>query len=131
MKGKARLLYKSYNSCFQTSLPVYFYGMPGGKMMVLFSRKKEDFYLKRNFEWVLAVHLDFWFDYDAGVIMDFKNREVGLEEFMELTDKLEQRINPVKIFGSFSGSGDALQFINENTFHMLISPKPRRAVLNY
>lgn len=128
MKGKACLSYKSYNSCFQTSLPVYFYGMPGGKMMVLYSRKKEDFYLKRNLEWVLAIHLDFWFDCDSNVIMDFKNREVGMEEFMELTDKLEQRINPVKIFGS---SNEAQQFVEQNTFQMFHNRKPKRAVLNY
>ncbi len=131
MKGNARLIYKSYNTCFRTFLPVYFYGMPNAKMVVLFIREKEDSLTRKAFEWVVATHLDFWYDYESDVIFDFQNREYDFEEFAEYVDKLEQRIRITNTFGHFRSYTEARQFYNSNASLMLFNSKPLNAVVNY
>ena len=131
MKGKARLVYKSFNTCFRTFLPVYFYGTPNAKMVVLYTREKEEGLVRNSLEWVVATHLDFWYDYESDSIFDFQNREHDFEEFMEYVDKLEQRVRPLKTFGNFSNYTEAQQFYNGNASQMLFDLKPVKAVLNY
>lgn len=130
-KMNARLVYKSNNTCFRTFLPVYFYGMPSGKMVVLFTREKENLQLNKSVEWIVAEHLDFKFDYELDAIVDARNREMEFEEFMEYTDKLEQHVKHLRSFGNFSTYTDAQQYLNANISQMLFRPKPARAILNY
>ena len=131
MKANARLIYKSLNTCFRTFLPVYFYGMPSAKIVVLFARGKENFITQTEFEWVVATHLDFRYDYDSDSILDLQNREHEFEEFMEYVDKREQRIRIIKTFGNFLSYKDAQQFYNCNSSKMLFDHKPVKAILNY
>ncbi|MBN2635951.1 MAG: hypothetical protein JXR61_06755 [Prolixibacteraceae bacterium] len=131
MKGKARLIYKSFNTCFRTFLPVYFYGMPNAKMIVLFTREKADSLLHKEIEWVVASHLDFWYDYESDTIFDFKNRELDFEEFIEYVDKLEQRIRHLKSFGHFSNYKEAQQFYNGHASKMLFDLNPVSAIMQY
>ena len=131
MKGNARLIYKSYNTCFRTFLPMYFYGTPNTRIMVLFVREKEDILMRNALEWVVSAHLDFWYDYESDVVFDFQNREYDFEEFAEYVDKLTQRVRPIKTFGNFSSYTEAQQFYNGNTSQMLFNLKPVKAVINY
>ena len=131
MNGNARLIYKSFNTCFRTFLPVYFYGMPNAKIIVLFVREKEDSLTRNALEWVVATHLEFWYDYESDVIFDFQNREYAFEEFSEYVDKLAQRVKLIKTFGNFSNYIEAQQFYNSNASQMLFDLKPVNAILNY
>ena len=131
MKGNARLIYKSFNTCFRTFLPVYFYGMPNARIVILFAREKENCITRDKFEWVVASHLDFWYDYESDAILDFQNREYEFEDFMEYVDKLEQRIRTIKTFGNFPSYTEAQQFYNSNASKMLFDHKPVKAILNY
>lgn len=131
MQGNARLLYKSLNTCFHTSLPVYFYGLPNKKMVVLFTRDREEGINRNSKEWVLAAHLDFRYDYESDVILDFQDREYNFEEFIEYADKLEQRVMPLKTFGNFASNTNAQQFYNSNVSQMLYDLKPVKAVMIY
>ena len=131
MKGNARLIYKSFNTCFRTFLPVYFYGLPGAKIVVLFVREKENSLTRNEFDWVVASHLDFWYDYKSDTILDLRNREHELEEFKECVDKLEQRIRIIKTIGSFLSYRNAQQFYNSNASKLLFNHKPAREILSY
>lgn len=130
-KMNARLVYKSNNTCFRTILPVYFYGMPSGKMIVLYTREKENLQLNKSVEWVVAEHLDYKFDYKLDAIVDVQNREMEFKEFMEYTDKLEQHVKYLRTFGNFSTYTDAQQYLNANISQMLFNLRPVRAILNY
>lgn len=130
MKGNARLIYKSLNTCFRTYLPVCFYGMPSARIIVLFAREKENSITREEFEWVVASHLDFWYDYESDAILDFQNREHEFEEFIEYVDKLEQRVRTIKTFGNFLSYKDAQQYFNSNASKMLFDLKPVKAILN-
>lgn len=132
MKSKARFIHKSFNTCFPALLPAYFYGIPNGEMLVMYVRDKENRYLKTDLEWVLAAHLDFHFDYESGAILDFQNPKYGFEEFIEIADKLEQKVRTLKTFGSFCSHSEALQFFYSNSDRMLYSINSVESVLcNY
>ena len=131
MNTKARLIYKSPNTCFTTCLPVYFYGMSSGKMVVLFSQFKNNIPFDTAQEWVMAYHNDFEYDYDTDAILTLDMEKVDIEEFMELADNLEQRITPVKSFGTFYSNNEAQQYFNVNLSQMLGSLKNVKSEINY
>lgn len=62
MESFAKLLYKSNTSLIHTSLPVYYFGMPNGKVYILYARFYEVKFEKSDLEYVIAVHKDFIFD---------------------------------------------------------------------
>ena len=131
MKYKARLIYKSEYTCFETSLPVYFYGMSNGKMAVFFSINDNVFREDYTFKWILADHLDFSYDYYSDKILTEGFEEVGIEEFKELVDNLEQRIKTLATFGSFSSVTEAQQYLNINAYNMLISQHEPQFEMSY
>jgi hypothetical protein len=123
MKTKTHLIYKSLNTCFQTYLPVYFYGMNDGRMIVLFTRFKTNDPRDTTQEWVLAMHCDFSYDYESDKILTNALEEIGIEEFMDLADDQEQRIKTLKTFGEFMSNAEAQQYFNINSSQMLSSIK--------
>lgn len=114
MSIKSRLIYKSNNTCFQTFLPVSFFGMPDGRMLVCYTQFRNDDEDDTTQEWVVALHADFTYDYETDVIYTLETQEVDIEEFMELADTLEQRVKPLKTFGKFYNNTEAQQFFNQN-----------------
>lgn len=131
MKGNARLLYKSGNTCFHTKLPVYFYGIPNGKMVVLFTQHSNNFHFDTSIIWVLAEHMDFSYNFESGQILTNGSQQVDIDEFMELADNLEQRLKTIATFGSFSSVTEALNYFNINAYNMLISQKPVKLEMDF
>jgi hypothetical protein len=131
MKFKERLIYKSVNTCFRTTFPVYFYGLPNGAMLVLFASCENDFPNDTALKWTVAEHLDFTFDYESELILTTGSREIDIEEFMDLVDNLEQRIRVMATFGSFSTNTEAQQYLNVNLYNMLISQKLKQVEMDY
>jgi len=127
MNFNARLIYKSYSTCFHTFLPVYFYGMPNGRIYVLFALKRIVNIENSVIEWTLARHYDFHFDYETDMIYDVQNREIGVQEFIEYADKLEQRVNVLKTYGNFASYNEAGQYFNLNASKMLSVSKSVKA----
>ena len=123
MKVQSKLIYQSDNTCFQTFLPVYFYGMPDGKMLVVFTRFKNENPLDIMQEWIVAQHLDYYFDFSADKIFTSGNQEVDIIEFMDLADNLEQRVRPLEWFGSFYTNHEAQNYFNRNKDQMLYKTK--------
>ena len=128
---KSRLIYTSENTCFHTSLPVHFYGLTNGKIVVLFTANKHDFPFTSTLKWVISEHIDFSYDYETNTIFTNGYQEVGIDEFMDLADNLEQRIKTLATYGSFSSGTEALQYFNINALNMLNSQNQEQVELNY
>lgn len=131
MKLKSRLLYKSENTCFHTSLPVHFFGLSNGKMVVLFTANKHDFPFNSTLKWVISEHLDFSYDFEGNTILTNGYQKVEIDEFMDLADNLEQRTKTIATYGSFSSGTEALQYFNINALNMLNSQNQEQVELNY
>jgi hypothetical protein len=69
MRTVAKLIHQSNMTYVPTNLPVRFYGLPNGKVYLLYAR----FFLakseKTDIEFVLAQHEEFDFDYERDVLV--------------------------------------------------------------
>ncbi len=131
MKLQARLIYKSQYTCFQTSLPVYFYGLSNGKVVVLFASSKTDFAYDTTVKWIMAEHFDFVYDFEAQEILTTAEDKISVEEFTLFADNLEQRIKVSAIFGNFSNNADAQEYFNQNMFNMLLLQNQEKYAVEY
>lgn len=131
MKIEARLIYKSQYTCFQTSLPVYFYGLKNGKVVILFASNKTDFAFDTAIKWILAEHIDFRYEFETHKIFTSDDDEINIEEFILFADNLEQRINTVATFGNFSTNNEAQQYFNVSVFYMLSTQNQEKYATEY
>ena len=64
--------------------------------MVLCSQNNNDFSFDRSLKWVLADNSDFSYNLEMGKIPTNDPLEVGIDEFMELADNLENLLSTQK-----------------------------------
>lgn len=121
MEVKARIIYKSYMTYFQTFLPVYFYGMPNGKIYCIYAQFYEINPGKSGLEFVFAEHEDLAYDYESDELL-FKNfKKISLPEFIDIVDKPDQRIKTLKIYGNIDSYAEAQEFLNTKAKSMVHS----------
>lgn len=109
---KAQLIYKSYMTYFHTLFPVYFYGLPNGKIVCIYACISEKENNKSGLEFVLAEHEDFIYDYHSGAIFIWGFKEITKQNFMDYVDRPDQRVVPMKKQGEFQSIPEALDFLN-------------------
>ncbi len=131
MKLQVHLIYKSDYTCFQSPLPVYFYGLSNGKVVVLFASTKTDFAYDSSVKWILADHIDFLYDFETRKIFTTDGEQIGFEEFMLFADNLEQRITLLATFGNFSTIEEAQKYFNINVINMLMTQKQEKYEMEY
>jgi hypothetical protein len=131
MKIQSRLIYKSQYTCFQSPLPVYFYGLSNGKVVVLFASNKTDFAYDTALKWIMAEHIDFVYDFETSKIITTDNDEIGIDEFMLFADNLEQRIKVMATFGNFLNKTEAHQYFNINSYYMLSNQNQEKYEVEY
>ena len=113
MKTKAKLIYKSYMTYFHTFLPVYFYGMPNGKLYCMYARYPESNPDFSEFEFVFAEHEDFIFNYQAEKILFHGATEISLQNFKKMVDQPDQRVNIIETTSEIESYADAQFFLND------------------
>ena len=85
MRTVAKLIHQSNMTYIPTNLPVRFYGLPNGKVYLLYAR----FFLARSektdIEFVLAEHEEFDFDYEKDVLLPKSTTRYPV--YREMVDK--------------------------------------------
>lgn len=114
METFAKLIHRTNVSYLPTLFPVHFYGMPNGKIFVVFSRYYEIKYGGSGLEFIFALHKDYSFDYENERIVHLrkKNRD-NLLIFPELLDNPEMKIVIVKITREINTYGQALNVLHK------------------
>ncbi|WP_319228503.1 hypothetical protein [Draconibacterium orientale] len=113
METKAKLIYKSYMTYFHTFLPVYFYGMPNGKVYCMYARYPESIPDFSEFEFVFAEHEDFIFNYHSEKILFHGAKEISSQSFKKMVDQPDQRVNIIETSSEIESYADAQFFLNE------------------
>lgn len=104
MESSYRLLHKSNNTHLQTSLPVYFYGLPDGKIYLIYARFYEINFNKSGLEFVFAKLEDYHHDFESGQIADANYQKINLTAFQnrletsELQIKIQKSYRNIKTF---------------------------------
>ena len=126
MESKAKLIYKSYMTYFHTFLPVYFYGMPNGKIYCMYARFYQGEANKSEFEFVFAEHEDFTYDYDSDLVFVYGTKGIDLDGFKDLVDQPNQRIKLIEIYGRMKSYAEAQQFLELKADEMMNALNPVR-----
>ncbi len=117
----AKLIHTTPASYLPTAFPVHYYGMPDGKVYLLFSR----FYRKESggsgVEFVFAVHKDFGFDYKNEVVIA-KGKPEKNPVFAELLDNDHIHYEIVKVMRNLNSYGEAVKQLSNLTSEVIVIP---------
>ena len=104
---------------FLSIFPVHYYGMPNGKILVVFSRYYEIKFGGSGLEFIFALHKDYAFDYENERIVNYyvKDRDNKLI-FPELLDNPEMKTVIVKITRGVNSYGQALSVLHKMACEM-------------
>ena len=111
MKSNCQMIHKSYMTYLPTSLPVYFYGMPDGKVYLLYARLNENNLYNSELEFVVAVHEDFTYDFAKQKIYLNNCLEINQSEFVEKVELPYQRVNIIEVFNDMKTYAEAQKLI--------------------
>lgn len=114
MEAFAKLIHRTNVSYLPTLFPVHYYGMPNGKIFVVFSRFYEVKFGGSGLEFIFALHKDYAFDYEKEVIIKSKKITAGSKMiFPELLDHPDMKIVVVKVSRGINSYGQALASLHK------------------
>jgi hypothetical protein len=112
MQTLAKLIHHTYASYLPTAFPAHYYGMPNGRIYVIFSRFYEIRFGGSGLEFVFAVHKEFKYDYEREIIIPKKKLQTKTPVFAESVDKPNSKINIIKICRGLNSYGEAIKLLN-------------------
>lgn len=124
MENYAKLIHKSHITYLPTKFPVQFYGLPDGKVYVIYARFYEIKMQRSGLEYVLAEHLEFSYHYKEGKLTLHGNPETQKSIYSELVDKPNPKIKIIKVNREFYSFAEAfVQLNNKAKAQFLKKPK--------
>ena len=118
MAPRAKLIHKTHTTYLPTPFPVHFYGMPNGKIYLVFSRFYEVDYGKTGIEFIFAVHKEFYYDYEKDELNSVHNEFFSNPIYSETIDKPEPKIKTLKIYRDLNSYGEAQALLNQKAIKM-------------
>lgn len=113
MELTAKLIYKTQTTNLPTPLPAYFYGMPNGKVYVVYSRFYEVDFDSSALEFVLAVHKEFTYDYENESVFSLSLNEIIPPAYYKMIDKVDPKIKIKKVFRKLDSYEEVFQKLNK------------------
>ncbi|NOR75171.1 MAG: hypothetical protein GQ525_08420 [Draconibacterium sp.] len=118
MKSIAKLIHKTHTTYLPTAFPAHYYGMPDGKIYLIYSRFYEIKFGESGLEFVFAVHKEFSYDYETEIIIPSIKIGRRVPVFAENVDIPDPKINIIKIIRSLNSYGEALALLNKEVTGM-------------
>lgn len=118
MQAAAKLIHRANASYLPIAFPALYYGMPNGRIYVLYSRFYEIKFGGSGLEFVFAIHKDFKYDYERETILPRDKEHLQTPVFTELLDRPSTKINIVKICRDLNSYGEAVDLLNEDAKDM-------------
>jgi hypothetical protein len=118
MQTIAKLIHRANASYLPIAFPALYYGMPNGKIYVIYSRFYEIKFGGSGLEFVFAVHKDFKYDYDKEIVIPGKKFRINSPIFAEHVDKPNSKINIVKICRGLNSYGEAINLLNKEALEI-------------
>jgi hypothetical protein len=119
MRPTAKLIHKTDMTYLPTAFPAHYYGMPDGRIYLIFSRFYRVNYGEKGngIEFVFAEHKEFFYDYQNDKIY----RQNSLNQnpvWEENVDKLNPEIEIIKVDKNLNSYGEAYAVLNSEALHM-------------
>ena len=109
----AKLIHKSHVTYLPTNFPVQFYGLPDGKVYILFARFYEIKYQRSGIEFLTAEHLEFSYNYNEERLIPHGSPDSNKSVYSELVDKPNPKIKILKVNREFNSFADAFAQLNK------------------
>ncbi len=108
----AKLIHKSFVTYLPTNFPVQFYGLPDGKVYIIYARFYEIKYQRSGLEFILAEHLEFSYNYEEEKLISTGNHDTKKAIYAELVDKPDPKIKIIKVNREFNSFAAAFAELN-------------------
>lgn len=118
MERQAKLIHKARASYLPTAFPTHYYGMPNGKIILVYSRFYKATFGTSDIEFVFAEHKEFMYNYEAGTIMPRVKEQNCHPIFAEQIDYPRAKINVFNIKRELNSYGEAQVFLNNEAEKM-------------
>lgn len=118
MKRQAKIIFKTFKSHLPTNLPVNFYGLPNGKVYVVYSRFYEKNFNNQSLEFVFAHHEEFFYDYEEGGLILLENNQKLFPVMAEMIDKPDPKIKIRKVSRNLRSYTEAQIVLNKMVANM-------------
>jgi hypothetical protein len=113
MESFAKLIYKANVSYFPSKMPVQFYGLPDGKVYVVFARFYAVKYDRTYLEFVFAEHKEFSYDFENEKLIPHGNYSGNIPVYNEIVDKPEPKVEIVKTLRNINSFAEAFDQLNK------------------
>lgn len=113
MRSLAKLIHKADASYLQTAFPAHYYGMPSGKIYLVYSRFYRAKTGKTGLEFIFAEHQEFYYDYKNEKIYPHTGRQAKSAIFAENIDKPNPKLNILQVKRDLMSYGQAFVFLNK------------------
>ena len=110
MKCLAKLIHQSNMTYIPTKLPVRFYGMPDGKVYMVYARFCKKAPDKTDLEFVLAEHEEFFYDYEKNALIP--KIATRYPVYSEMVDKPNPKFNIIKVSQDVKSYSEALDLLH-------------------
>lgn len=118
MKSLAKLIYQTCATYRPTAFPAHYYGMPNGKIYLVFSRFYKGGFNSSGLEFVFAEHNDFSFDYESETIVSKQENTNKKQIFAEQVDSPNTKFNIFSINRKLRSYAEAFSFLNKEAYKM-------------
>jgi len=105
-------------SYLPTAFPAHFYGMPNGKVYLIYSRFYDIKFGESGLEFVFAIHQEFLYDYKKEKIIPNDKIKKTSPISAESIDKPYPKIKIININRDINSYGEALNFLNNEAQKM-------------
>ena len=112
MEPIARFIHKSNISYLPTKLPAQFYGLPDGKVYIVYARFYQIKFERSGLEFVFATHEDFAYDYENGKLTSKEEIPLKTAMYNEMVDKQDLNFKILKVYRNINSYSEAVNFLN-------------------
>ncbi|MCK3685682.1 hypothetical protein [Maribellus sp. YY47] len=121
MKTVAKLIHQSNMTYIPTNLPVKFFGLPDGKVYLLYARFCIIRPEKTDLEFVIAEHDEFSFDYASEKLVP--KAETRYPVYREMVDKPNPVYHILDINRDVKSYAEAVALLNQKAIKMSLHPE--------
>jgi hypothetical protein len=123
MENFAKLIHKSHITYLPTNFPAQFYGLPDGKVYIIFARLYEIKFQRSGIEFVTAEHLEFSYNYTDEKLILHGNQDSKRPVYPEQVDKQNPKFKILKVNREIKSLAEAFALLNKKAKAQL-SKKP-------
>ena len=118
MKSFIKLIYRSNMTYLTSIIPVQFYGLPDGKVYVIYSRFYEIEFDRSYLEFVFAEHKEFSYDYENEKLIPHDSAKRKAPIYNEMVDKPDPKIKILNIYRNINSYAEACAELNKKAHKM-------------